>query len=371
LRPGRLILSATLLANIGSTPGCTPDFDDVTTVKDLRVLAMSADIPEILFEGGPLSMQENLCLDGPTLLALASELNERFPEHLPPVTLRPLVVDPRGGGRPVHYRAVVCLSPTGNLNPMEGGMGMAPSGVRNTAGRGECPADAPVLAEGDAVPPDGTPVVPIVLRMTPTREQVMAALRADVLGMVYGLPLTVQLTVSAGSERVVARKRVLIGTRLNPGHRNNENPVIEKVVHRLSEHAPEVPFDVADPFFAPVPVPLGGSLKIEPARREQDRETYPTRVGDRRTGCVSITTAVEAQRFAFFATAGTFGPPGTNSEPPIIRDEPTDPSQRLASTYRAPRALLPGESELVRIYIVTRDERVGSSFIELALRLIP
>lgn len=351
--------------------GCTPDFDEVSTVKDLRVLAMSADLPELLFDGGPLSLQEKICLDQPSLLALALELNDRLPELFPPVTLRPLVVDPQGGGRPVHYRAAVCLSPTGALNPMAGGGGMAPSGVRQTVGRGECPADAPVVAEGDAVPPAGSPVVPIVLRMTPTREQIIAAFRGDPLGAVYGLPLTVQLTVWAGDEQVVARKRILIATRLSPEQRGNNNPVIEQVRHRPNRDAPDRFFDLADPFLNPVQVRLGERLVIDPVRREQDREMYPTRIGDRRTGCVTRTSAVEAQRFAFFATAGSFAPNGTNTEPPIIREEPVDDRQRLASTYQAPRQLLPGQSDLVRIYIVTRDERAGSSFIELALRLVP
>lgn len=353
--------------------GCTPDFDEISTVKDLRVLGISADIPEILFDAGPLSRQQTLCADRETLTGLGAELLQWLPELLPPVTLRPLVVDPRGQGRPVHYRAVFCSSPTGTLNPMEGGGGMAPAGVRNTIGRGECPDDAPLLAggEGDATPVGDDPAVPIVLRLIPTRAQVLQAFAADPLGVIYGLPLTVELTVSAGDEVVVARKRVLIASRLVENQRNNHNPVIARVVHRKGESGVDVPFDLEDPFTDPVPLRLGDKLIIDPFRREQDREMYPARVGDRRTGCATIREAVEAQRFAFFATAGSFGPSGTNTEPPIVREQPTSERSRLASTYQAPSALLPGESEIVRVWIVTRDERAGASFIELALRLVP
>ena len=91
--------------------GCTPDFDDESTVKDLRVLGINADPPEILFTGGPLSQQDELCPRAEVLSALAQEVSMNLPTSMPVVTLRPLVVDPHGAGRPVHYRAVACVSP--------------------------------------------------------------------------------------------------------------------------------------------------------------------------------------------------------------------------------------------------------------------
>jgi hypothetical protein len=367
LRPAAAAVLAAAAA-AGLAAGCTPDFDHITTVKDLRVLGITADTPELLFDGGPLSMQETLCLDPATLQALGAELAPRLPETFPPVTLRPLVVDPRGMGRPVRYRAVVCVSPTGTQN-QNMGADLAPGGVRNTIGRGQCPEDAPLLAEGEATPlPGGR--VPIEVRLDPTRAQVIAAFLADPLGAIYGLPLTVQLTVSAGAEQVIARKRVLIAARLTPDQKPNANPTITRVVHRPDENGVATPFDFADSMREPLAVRLGEELMIEPSRPEADREMYPARIGDRRTGCVTTRPAVEAGRFAFFATAGEFGPASTNTEPPIIR-EPGTQLHKLASTYRAPRALKPGESDNVRIWIVTRDERAGASFVELAIRLVP
>ena len=172
------------------------------------------------------------------------------------------------------------------------------------------------------------------------------------------------MTVSAGGEQVIARKRVLVNVRLVDGQAPNNNPLIAGVVWRRPGQETGTPYDLIQ-----VPeVKLGTELRIQPSPGE--KETYPTRVGDRHTGCVQIESATEALRFAFFASSGTFAPNSTNTEPPVFRDPGPDP-HRLEATYEAPKQLLPGESDQVRIRIITRDERAGSSFIELPLRLVP
>jgi hypothetical protein len=341
--------------------GCTPDFEDESTVKDLRILGVSADPPEVLFSGGPLSQQAQLCPRIEVLTALAQEVRMNAPTSMPVVTLRPLVVDPRGAGRPVHYRAVACVSP---VTEQGGGGNMMPGGVRETTGRGACPENAPLLAEGDAVPPPGSVVPAIEVQMPLTPALILPALDADPLGLIYGLALTAQVTVSAGDEKVIARKRVLVSLRLVDGQAPNQNPLVGGVVWRKPGQETGTPYDLIQ-----IPeVKLGTKLRIQPSPGE--KETYPTRVGDRYTGCVQIESATEALRFAFFASSGTFSPNSTNTEPPVFRDPGPDP-HRLEATYEAPKQLLPGESDQVRIWIITRDERAGSSFIELPLRLVP
>jgi hypothetical protein len=347
--------------------GCTPDFDDVTTVKDLRILGVNVDTPELLFDGGPLALQPELCPTEATLLTLANDLAARVPPALPVLLVRPLVVDPHGAGRPVHYRVVACVSPTGDLTDEGGGNNM-PGGVRQTVGRGACPADAPLLGEGDAVPAANSLVAPFVVKLTLTRDLLVQALTQDPLGLIYGLPLTMQVTASAGEEQAIARKRVLLTVRLSPDQAPNTNPFIPSVVHRQTDEGPSMPFDLSDPLRDPPQVHLGQELRIEP--RAGDKESYPTRVGDRHTGCVHTEATHEALRYAFYASAGKFSPDATNTEPPVFRAPGNDPF-RLQSVYEAPKTLLPGESDLVRLWIVTRDERAGSSYVELALRLVP
>jgi hypothetical protein len=348
---------------------CTPDFESEQIVKDLRVLGISADTPEILLEGGPLSMQEHLCLRDEVIPGLIAELAMHLPETLPTVTLRPLVADPHGGGRPVHFVAVACLSPTG-AQTEEGGGNNMPGGVRETVGRGACPDDALVLGQGDSMPAANAATVPIEVRLPLTSALLLAAVRQDPLGLIYGLPITVQLTVSAGEEKVIARKRVLVTTRLTAEQVPNHNPVITRLVHRKDENDRDgVPFDLEDPLREPLLLHLGEKVMIEPV--QGDKEMYPARVGDRNTGCVQTKPAVEALRYAYFATAGGLSPDTTNTEPPVFRGPATNDQHRLATTYEAPKALLPGESDLVRIWVVNRDERAGASFVEIALRLVP
>jgi hypothetical protein len=343
---------------------CTPDFDNETTVKDLRVLGGSADPPEVLLDLGPTSMLPDLCPSEGTLTALLAEAAMRVPASLPTITVRPMVVDPQGAGRPVHYRAVACVSPTGGIGEQGGGGNMMPGGVRQTVGRGVCPDNAPLLGEGDATPPPGSLMPKIEVPLTLTPDLLMAALKQDQLGLIYGLALTVQVTASAGPEQAVVRKRVLISDRLTPEQTPNQNPITPGVSYRKTEDDPLVPYDPAQP---PM-VRLGEKLRIQPS--PGTKETYPTRIGDRHTGCVHTQTVTEALRFAFYATAGTFSPDTTTTEPPVFRDPAPDP-HRLESVYEAPKELVPGQSDLVHVWIVTRDERVGSSFIELTLRLVP
>lgn len=343
---------------------CTPDFDNETTIKDLRALGASAEPPEFLIDAGPTSMKPELCPDQATLQALFTEAMMSVPPSLPTMTLRPLLVDPQGAGRPVHYRAVACVSPTGGVDEQGGGGNMMPGGVRQTIGRGECPDGAPVLAEGDAAPAPGSlmPKIEIPLPLTP--NLLVAALGQDPLGLIYGLALTVEVTATAGQEGVILRKRVLISPRLTADQVPNQNPIIPALSYRKTEDDPLIPYDPAQP---PV-VKLGEKLRLEPAPGE--KQTYPTRIGDRHTGCVHTQTVTEAHRFAFYATAGDFSPDTTTTEPPVFRDPGPD-VHRLESVYHAPKELAPGQSDVVHVWIVTRDERVGASFVEVMLKLVP
>jgi hypothetical protein len=355
----RLLLVGLLLL------GCAQGFDNETNVKDLRILAVPADPPELLIDGGPMSMAAELCPTPDVLKGLKAELATHLSAHaLPTMTLHPLVVDPQGNGRPVHYRAVACVSPTGGVDEEGGGGNMMPGGVRQTIGRGACPDNAPLLAEGDASPAPGslTPKFEVPLPLNP--DLLVAGLGQDPLGLLYGLALTVQVTASAGQEQVVVRKRVLVTARLTADQAPNQNPVIPFVSYRKTENDPETLYDATQP---PM-VHLGDKLRFQPS--PGIKETYPTRIGDRHTGCVHTETVTEALRFAFFATAGTFSPDSTNTEPSVFRESGPDP-HRLESVYEAPKTLLPGQSDLVHVWIVTRDERVGSSYTELTLRLVP
>jgi hypothetical protein len=342
---------------------CVPDFDDPTTVDDLRVITVEADTPELLVDVGPLATLEQLPRpeDLPALLA---EVAMRLPDAFPPVTLRPLLVDPQGGGRAVHVRAVVCVS--GKGSDTDRGRNAGPGRLRDTLGTASCPEDSPLLREVDVMPlADG--VVPCEVTLVPTKEMLLQAIVADPYGGVYGLPLTVQLTVTAGEELVVARKRVVFSPMLAPDQTPNHNPMVTTLVYRADEDGPGMPFDLADPLARPPTVLLGSRLYLEPDRGET--EAYLARVSDRTTGRLSNEPVHEALRYSFFASAGSFGPGTTTTEPSVIRS--TEGKHPLQSRYEAPKALLPGESDVVRIWVAVRDERAGASHVQVAVRLVP
>jgi hypothetical protein len=345
-------------------PSCTPDFDDPTTVKDLRLLAVAADIPEVIVDLPPLTLTG---VSTPAdLAALLAEVTAKLPAMFPPITLTPLVLDPHGDGRPVHFSAVTCnnASTTGPDQSRGPGLVMPAGRIRDTIDRDPCPQDSPVLAEQDVAPQeDGT--IPFPVSLVVTRDELALALATDPLGAVYGLPVTIQITASAGTESVVARKRVVFVPRLVPTQTANRNPVITGLTLRTSDDDPGVPFNLQDPMSDPPTVPLGAEVSIEPDRGEA--ETYPTMVTDRRTGALSLTFATEALRYAFFASAGTFAPATTSTEPSPLREPPRRP---LASKYHAPTAVAPGDTDVVSIWVVNRDERAGASFVKVAVRLV-
>jgi hypothetical protein len=349
--------------------GCTPDFADPTTVTDLRLLAVVADPPEIVVDLPAFT------LDGVTrpedLAALLAGAGAALPATFPPITLRALVLDPHGGGRSVHLVAVTCGNVATGSGLVRGpGLVMAPGRIRDTIDRDPCPADSPVLATEDVRPPAETVggAVPFAVNLVVTREELSLDLAGDPLGLVYGMPITVQITASAdgdaGHEEVVARKRVVFVPRLLPQQTPNRNPVVTGLTLRPSEDDPGVRLNLDDPLAQPPSVPLGAKVWLEPDRGET--ELYPTMVSDRRTGALTLTFATEALRYAFFATAGTFTPATTNTDPPVLR---TPPRRPLAVRYQAPVALPADGSDLVHVWVVNRDERGGSSFVRVALRL--
>jgi hypothetical protein len=323
-----------LAAALAVGAACTPSFDDPSNVKDLRVLVVVAEPPEIL-------------------------VDEQDPSQaLVPVVLRPLVVDPRGPGRAVTYSVRACG------NRVEGsseGRNMGPGTVRDTVSQSPCPPDAFVVADGTAeVGPDG--LAPIEVTFTPTIELLTKALMADPLGATLGLPITVAFTIGAGGEQVVVIKRVIYSPRLSPEHKPNANPRIDMLFHRRTKADAVTPWE-AD---AIPEVSVDGELHIRPNKTEG--EAYEARALSRQGQMIVEKVPHETLRYRFYATKGTFSPGQVSSDARPIFDNPV---VDLESTYNAPATLAPGESPDVDVFIVVRDERGGASFKQARLRLRP
>jgi hypothetical protein len=330
--------AALLLAACAGLPcACTPDFENITTIKDLRLLAIAASPAEVLVAEASLASADRATIEA----------------QLPEFTVSALVVDPAGAGRAVSYRVEAC----GN-DPLEGNSD--PTGragrVAATVAQAPCPTGSTMVAEGSALPAaDGSLVLEI--RFTPTFDLLLAAVRADPLGIELGLPLKLSFVVGAGAESVVAVKRVLLSPRLSPTQQPNANPEIDTLLWRRDRSEAAVPLDEA----VPLPLRPGARLRIGPA--PGDAEPYEARSYSREERqFVTEMVPAETLRYAFFATAGTFGPGNTSTEASLLR---TNEQLDLESVYSAP-----GQGpRLVDIFVIVRDERTGASWARARLQI--
>jgi hypothetical protein len=351
-------VSALALALALALAACA-DFPNPSTVTDLRVLAVRVEPAEII-------------------------LDPAAPGAVPDIILTPLVVDPRGGGRPLRLSIDVCpndptaATPPGNADDPTG----YPSGGPHTSvGSARCDRHPDRVAVAAGVDPAVTPAV--VARLDPA--WVTAAFARDVFigtdgkphgGFDLGMPLVFQITASAlndgggasgdPADTVVAIKRaVLWAAPVRADQRPNVLPVISSVRaydrrdDATAEPLPDavVPLDEG----TPLPVPADG-LWIDPALGEAER--YVTAVLERSSGqAVPYEVARETLRYDFFATAGSFGALETSSEPPPGVAAP--PRPHLESKYRPPP---PNERPAeVTIWIVVRDDRGGVSWVTRSL----
>jgi hypothetical protein len=346
--------------------GCVPDFEDRSEVKDLRLLAINAEPPEILVDVPPALTEAARTGKLPPADVLAASL-QSVAAQLQPVVISPLVVDPRGGQREVEYQVLACGNsgsntpggPNGNGNPAGG----PPGGSNDTVSRQACPSSSLVVASGRApIRPEDGIASGMAAILKPDLSLLATALAADPLGIEIGLPITVGLVVRQGSYEIVGIKRVIVMPRLSADQIPNQNPVITNLMHRPAKHMPMQAFLPGEP---PPEVPLGGKLNILPVPAETEAYKAPAIP---RAGGPPIVEVVpkETLRYDFYATRGTFSPTQVSTDrSPLLKNQVMD----LESTYEAPAVLMPGQSPDVIIFVVVRDERGGSSYIERTLRL--
>jgi hypothetical protein len=322
--------------------GCT-EFDHPSTVKDLRILAIAAEPSEVILDGSGA---------------------------VPPIALTALVVDP--AGRPLQFAVRACANdpraPNAPGSGSESSGNYPAGGARGTVGSARCPPDGPTSWTVSAAVTPGPTGFGFTLQLT--AAQLEAALQADVFlgllgkphgGFDLGLPITVQLDVTAGDAQATAIKRVIFWPRkLRDDQRANANPIIGRVdTYFERDPGTLLPIgpreELAD---APRAVRVDQRLWVEPAGAQA--EPYLTTVVDRLTDETRVhEVPAETLRFQFFATAGKFDPWETASE--LAFGGTPQSRVPLEAQYQPARA---GE---VQIWIVARDERGGVSWTERRL----
>jgi hypothetical protein len=359
-RPCRWLLAGASLCLLAAVGGCE-ELDQPSQVHDLRLLAVTAEPPEVI-------------------------LDPSAPAAVPEIEVKPLIADPAGAGRPVTWTVRACandpLAPSAPGAGAEGAGNYPAGGARSTVGSTRCPPEGPtswpLLAKGDYRTVGGS------IRFVLTPDQLAAAFAADVFpghlgqphgGFDLGLPITLEVNAVAGRETALGIKRVVFWQApLRPDHRANSNPLILEV-RVFGERDPLTldPIGDMEVLAADSPRPLlaDQSLWFEPAGVLA--EAYVTSVVDRFTDETRLQDVpAETLRYAFYATAGKFLPPVTTSELPFG----ATPTERvhIESRYEPPAASelptdpITGQAlKEVTIWIVARDERGGSSWVERRL----
>jgi hypothetical protein len=373
---------------------CT-SFPDVSTVLDLRVLAVQADPSEVILTIDGLPSDPSTKID-PSALSVD-------PASIPTIEVTPLVADPpaAAAGRAVTWSLSACPNvPYGAAPPSTGATADPAGGAGTTVGSTLCIEGAPntwPLASGLAG--DATAAV------TLTPAQLLTAFESDVFldqygnvhgGFDLGMPLNLQLTFNDGAEVTTAIKRVLFWShRVSAAQKVNVIPTIPSVTGYVDRDPttwmPTSPLLTLDPA-TPTHVTLGEGIyllpkyvPLPPAGAPPDPnatpETYVTTVLDRDPPYQALpVTETERIRYAFYATAGTFDPPRTvDQNPPGSTPPPnaTGTTIHLESQYVPPATLadVPLDAatglRLVTIWIVVRDDRGGESWVTYSLALDP
>ena len=194
----------------------------------------------------------------------------------------------------------------------------------------------------------------------------------------FSLPAIVNLIFDINGEHAVAIKNVVYWPKLDPNEAPNTNPTLAGLLfykHRNADTGdPEDPWPDPNPTLS---IAAGDKLFVQPDYLPNSSgyagavdTNYLLRVKNTQTDQIETTVVPrELLRFQFYATAGTFSPDEQQSE----LDPLLSANSRLHtdSQYNLPKASeLPADGQ-VRIWVVTRDERAGSDWFSTTITVVP
>jgi hypothetical protein len=362
----------TVLGCVVAALAACGDLDNVTTVKDLRVLAVKAEPAGFLVP-----------LDHPEMIT-ATE-----------ATVTALVVDPNGQGATLSFSGAACPDYIDTITAASGkGSSLCPG--PEVTGKLPPPLNTVLatttLEPGTAMPlamSSGIEYAPAVkFGLTPDKLALFFSpdpnLPAPVAQTVqynrdFGMDAIVNVDFTLGAEKASMLKRVVywpllpadglpVGPDCPATQVANQNPVITAV--GLFQH--RVDGQAVDPYpdMPTLSLAAKDELFVEPAYDPASVERYFLRVQNFETRSIETQCRKELLTFQFFATAGTFGPSERASELPIVLT-PEDGKVHLDSKWSPPKAAdLPADGK-VTIWVVVRDERAGASWTSRTFTITP
>ncbi|MFL5356672.1 hypothetical protein [Archangium sp.] len=302
-------LSAALLGLLLCS-ACVGSEDSPSNVKDLRVLGIRMDPPELLAE---------TCSTDPAVLA---------DTLVRPVRLTALIPDPAGDGRDLDYTLWACADPddrTCKENRVELARGVTKAGelvINLFPGPG-----AARLADGTFL--------------------VQKVLENDTYRGLGGVRLPLVLWVRGGGEQVYAQKLMVYGCRFFPEMKPNVQPEVPGLLLEGEPWDPEVPRELSGP----------GPFQLEPQDFSSLEEAYI--VPSFQLEPVHLE---EAWELSWQSTLGTMSPNNTGGA------DLGGGKERHRVEWHPPKD---AQAQEVRFWVVARDGRGGLSWVTRTVKYTP
>lgn len=328
----KYVITALALAGCGT-------FEDPDIVLDLRVLAMSASVPEQIVD-----IDVTNPAPPPDLL-----------DQLVPTEVCALIAD-QNFERQLRWTMTLCNLDNDERCPASGpkaviGSGLAPDPDLDDP---DNPGQPPELCA--TVPVDGNLLGVILDSLENDRY-------GGVGGVYYGVSLVVGGENADPDLDLYAAKNLRVQPRIPPELQANNNPSLTGVEIRLAEDAELQPLSLARCIDNPDPLVVAPRQRVRFSPIEPDgvREEYvvPTLSGGSRT-------FTESPTYQWLASAGNFSSGRTGGP----RDAFGNPAP-LFTDWTAPAAKdLDGPTD-VSFWFIQRDERLGLAWYQACLRVVP
>ena len=193
---------------------CVSGQDDPSTVKDLRVLGMSLEPPEVMLAGCDAQLLLNLAqsADGGVPTLDPKLLAQLLAAAARPLAFKTLIGDPAGGGRRLEYHLRTCVS-TGDRTCGNSGEYVELSQGTTTGGE----LRLSILPAAQFLP-DATPLM-------------LSVLEHDTYKGLGGIrvPLVLELLSPDGQEHIFAQKLMVYSCQLFPDRQVNQTPILPGV----------------------------------------------------------------------------------------------------------------------------------------------
>lgn len=353
------------IAFISLFAGCGDNLDPVFLVKDLRVLAVKAQTPEVLYD-----VQAPVLTDAPQTTDLQFEALVVDPTRKPvsftwqfcPVESNKACLDyqQKRNATPVENRRLLdqfhgqvqrgSALPVASSNNAVSNYDIAPFTF-------SAPEEFELLYRFPTLYGAGRGVWPsaILTAQNGGREE-MAAKRvvvnvADVAQMAPELQEFFDLAICTGSTQDDAACLAV------QPRTANRNPVFEKILYADGKKLPAHFIDVVEP----IELRVKDEIRILPLFAADSEEAYQEFRIDLQTQDIEVVDRQEEISVTWFATAGGF----TNNLTWVKF------TKSLDTVYEAP-ADVPNETDgLVTLWMVARDQRGGTEWATLQLHILP